>query len=177
MLDALGAAERVAFVLHDVFAVPFDEISEVLGRSPEAVRQLASRARRRVQGVAPRADLDLVRHRDVVDAFLRAARSGDFDSLVRLLDPDVALRPDAAALRMGALRETRGAAAVASMLSGGAQAAQLAIVDGVAALVWAPGGRTRGVIEFTVTNGRIVAIDVTGDADRIRQLDIVTIDG
>ena len=176
VLDALAPAERVAFVLHDVFAVPFDEISEVLGRSPDAARQLASRARRRVQGAAPRADLDLVRHREVVNAFLRAARGGDFDSLLRLLDPDVVMRPDAAALRMGSLRETRGATAVATVLSGGAQTAQLAIVEGLAALVWAPGGRTRGVIEFTVTNGRIVAIDVTGDAERIGQLDIVTIE-
>lgn len=176
VLDALTPAERVAFVLHDVFAVPFDEISEVLGRSPEAVRQLASRARRRVRGTSPRDDLHLVRQRDVVDAFLRAAQGGHFDSLVRLLHPDVVARPDAAALRMGSLRETRGATAVATMLSGGAQAAQLAIVDGVAGLVWAPGGRTRGVIEFTVEDGRIVAIDVTGDAERIGRLDIVTID-
>jgi RNA polymerase sigma-70 factor (ECF subfamily) len=176
VLDLLGPAERVAFVLHDVFAVPFDEVAEILGRSPDATRQLASRARRRLQGGAPTADLDLVGQRHVVDAFLRAARGGDFDGLMRVLDPDVVLLPDAAAVRMGALRETRGAAAVAAALSGGARAARVAIVDGVAGLVWAPGGRTRGVIELTVRDGRIVALDVTGDEDRIRRLEIVTLD-
>jgi RNA polymerase sigma factor (sigma-70 family) len=176
VLDALAPAERVAFVLHDVFAVPFDEIGEVLGRSPEATRQLASRARRRVQGASPTTALDLVGHREVVDAFLCAARGGDVDALVRLLHPDVVMQPDAAALRMGSLRETQGATAVATVLSGGAKAAQLAIVDGIAGLVWAPGGHTRGVIEFTVVDGKITAIEVTGDAERIRGLDIVTVD-
>lgn len=175
VLDALGPAERVAFVLHDVFAVPFVEIGEVLERSPEAVRQLASRARRRVQGSAPTADLDLVRHRAVVEAFLQAARGGDFESLVQLLHPDVVMQPDGAAMRMGSLKALRGAGAVASALSGGAQAAQVAIVDGVAGLVWAPGGPVRGVIEFTVVDGRIVAIDVTGDPERIRRSDIVLV--
>ena len=176
VLDALAPAERVAFVLHDVFAVPFDEIAEIVGRSPDAARQLASRARRRVQGTEPTADLDLVRQRAVVDAFLRAARSGDFEGLLRLLDPDVVLWPDAAAVRMGSLRETQGADAVAGVLSGGAQAARVAIVDGVAALVWAPGGRVRGVIEFTIRSEKIVAINVTGDRERIDELDIVTVD-
>jgi RNA polymerase sigma-70 factor (ECF subfamily) len=176
VLDLLTPAERVAFVLHDVFAVPFDEISEILGRSPDAARQLASRARRRLQGTRPTAGLDLVRQRDVVDAFLRAARGGDFDALMELLDPDVALVPDTAAVSMGSLRETHGAAAVASALSGGARGAQLAIVDGLAGFVWAPGGQTRGVVEFTISDGRIVAIRVTGDAERIDALDIVTLD-
>jgi RNA polymerase sigma-70 factor (ECF subfamily) len=176
VLDLLTPAERVAFVLHDVFAVPFDQVSEILGRSPDAARQLASRARRRLQGTPPTAGLDLVRQRDVVDAFLRAARGGDFDALMQLLDPDVVLLPDAAAVSMGSLRETRGAAAVAGALSGGAQGAQLAIVDGFAGFVWAPGGRTRGVVEFTIGDGRIVAIQVTGDAERIDALDIVTLD-
>jgi RNA polymerase sigma-70 factor (ECF subfamily) len=175
VLDALAPAERVAFVLHDVFAVPFDEISAIVDRSPDAVRQLASRARRRLQGSAPVAGVDLVRHREIVDAFLRAARGGDFEALMQLLDPDVVLQPDAAAERMGSLLLTRGAAQVATALSGGAQAARLAIVDGVAGLVWAPRGETRGVIEFTITNGRIVAINVTGDTDRIRGLDIVVL--
>jgi RNA polymerase sigma-70 factor (ECF subfamily) len=176
VLELLAPAERVAFVLHDVFAVPFDEIAVIVDRSPEAARQLASRARRRLQGTAPTADLDLVRQRQVVDAFLRAARDGDFDGLVNLLDPDVVLRPDAAAVAMGSLRETRGADAVASALSGGARGAHLAIVDGVAGFVWAPGGRTRGVVQFTVADGRIVAIDVTGDAERVQQFDIVMLD-
>jgi RNA polymerase sigma-70 factor (ECF subfamily) len=176
VLDHLGPAERVAFVLHDVFAVPFDEIAEILGRTPDATRQLASRARRRLQGSAPTTGVDLVRQRHVVDAFLRAARGGDFDALMSVLDPDVVLLPDAAAVRMGSLRETHGAAAVANALSGGARGARLAIVDGMAGFVWAPAGRVRGVVEFTVRDGTIVAIRVTGDDDRLRQLDIVTLD-
>ncbi len=177
VLDLLAPAERVAFVLHDVFAVPFDEIADIVGRTPEAARQLASRARRRVRGTDGAPEVDLVRQRQVVDAFLAAARSGDFEGLVALLDPDVVLRPDAAAVRMGALRETRGAANVAAALSGGATAARVALVDGVAGLVWAPGGRTRGVVAFTVVDGRIVEIDVTGDPDRIGALDVVLVDG
>jgi RNA polymerase sigma factor (sigma-70 family) len=176
VLDLLAPSERVAFVLHDVFAVPFDEIALVVDRSPEAARQLASRARRRLQGNAAIGDFDLVRQRQVVDAFLRAARSGDFDALLSLLDPEVVLRPDAAAVRMGSLRETRGAAAVASSLSG-AKGAQLAIIDGVTGFAWAPGGRLRGVVQFTVAHGTIVAIDVTGDVERMQQLDIVLLDG
>jgi RNA polymerase sigma-70 factor (ECF subfamily) len=176
VLDRLGPAERVAFVLHDVFAVPFEEIAEILGRTSDSSRQLASRARRRLQGSGPTAGLDLVRQRDVVDAFLRAARGGDVAALVELLDPDVVLRPDAAAVSMGSLREMHGAEAVASALSGGARGATLAIVDGVAAFVWAPGGAIRGVVQFTLRDDRIVAIDVTGDADRLAELDIVTID-
>jgi RNA polymerase sigma-70 factor (ECF subfamily) len=176
VLDALPPAERVAFVLHDAFAVPFDEVAEIIDRTPEAARQLASRARRRVQGAAPTADLDLVRQREAVRAFLRAARGGDFEGLLRLLDPDIVLRPDAAALRMGALGETRGAQAVASALSGGARVARLALVDGVAGLVWAPGGQVRGVIQFTIAGERITEIDVTSDADRIGRFDVVILD-
>jgi RNA polymerase sigma-70 factor (ECF subfamily) len=176
VLDLLSPAERVAFVLHDVFAVPFDEVSEILGRSPDATRQLASRARRRLQGTEPTAGLDLVRQRNVVDAFLRAARGGDFDALLKLLDPDVVLVPDAAALQMGSLREMRGAGDVATALAGGARGARLAIVDGLAGFVWAPGGHTRGVVEFAIDDGRIVAINVTGDADRIAAKDLVLLD-
>jgi RNA polymerase sigma-70 factor (ECF subfamily) len=177
VLDRLGPAERVAFVLHDVFAVPFDDIAEILDRSPDASRQLASRARRRLQGTNPAGGVDLVRQREVVDAFLRAARGGDFDALMQLLDPDVVLLPDAAAMSMGSLREMHGAEAVASALAGGARGATLAVVDGIAAFVWAPGGGDiRGVVQFTLHDDRIVAIDVTGDAERIAQLDIVTLD-
>jgi RNA polymerase sigma-70 factor (ECF subfamily) len=177
VLDRLGPAERVSFVLHDVFAVPFDTIAEILGRTPDASRQLASRARRRLQGTPPTAELDLPRQRAMVDAFLRAARGGDFDALVQLLDPDVVLLPDAAAVGMGSLREMHGAEAVATALSGGARGATLAIVDGLAAFVWQPtGADIRGVVQFTVRDDRIVAIDVTGDPERIAQLDIVTID-
>jgi RNA polymerase sigma factor (sigma-70 family) len=176
VLDLLSPAERVAFVLHDVFAVPFDEVAEILDRTPDATRQLASRARRRLQGTEPTAGLDLVRQRDVVDAFLRAARGGDFEALLQLLDPDVVLVPDTAAVAMGSLREMHGAADVANALAGGARGAHLAIVDGLAGFVWAPGGTTRGVVEFTIRGGRIVAINVTGDADRIADLDLVLLD-
>jgi RNA polymerase sigma-70 factor (ECF subfamily) len=175
VLDQLAPAERVSFVLHDVFAVPFDEIADIVGRSPEAARQLASRARRRVRGTGDAPDVDVVRQREVVAAFLAAARSGDFEGLVALLDPDVAFRPDAAALQMGALRPTQGAVEVARALSGGAAAARVALVDGVAALVWAPGGRTRGVIAFEVVDGKIVEINVTGDPEHIQRLDIVLV--
>jgi RNA polymerase sigma factor (sigma-70 family) len=176
VLDLLPPAERVAFVLHDVFAVPFDEIADIVDRSPDAARQLASRARRRVQGTARAPEVDLVRQREVVDAFLVAARGGDFDGLLTLLDPDVVLRPDATAIRMGSLHATRGAAAVAGAFSGGAGAARRALVDGVAGLAWTPGGHTRGVVTFTITNGMISAIDLIGDRDRLGQLDIVVIE-
>jgi RNA polymerase sigma-70 factor (ECF subfamily) len=177
VLDRLGPAERVAFVLHDVFGIPFDEIGAVLDRSPAATRQLASRARRRVQGSGPTEDLDLVVQRELVEAFLRAARGGDFEALMRVLHPDVVLVPDAAALQMGSLRELRGAPAVAEALSGGAQGARMAVVDGVTAFVWAPGGQVRGIVRFTVTDGLVVAIDVAGDPARVAAADIVLLDG
>jgi RNA polymerase sigma-70 factor (ECF subfamily) len=173
VLDRLGPAERVAFVLHDVFAVPFDEVAKVVDRTPEAARQLASRARRRVQGSPATARVDLPRQRAAVEAFLEAARSGNFDALVELLDPGTELRVDDAAARIGALRSTSGAQEVARTLSGGAQTAQLAIIDGLVGLMWAPGGQIRGVIEFTVMDGHIIAIDVTADRQRIGGLDIV----
>jgi RNA polymerase sigma-70 factor (ECF subfamily) len=177
VLDLLAPAERVAFVLHDVFAVPFDDIGEMIGRSPEAARQLASRARRRMQRTQLTRAVDLVRQREVVDAFLVAARGGDFDTLVALLDPDVVLRTDAAAERMGSLRSRRGARDVAAVLAGGAQAARRALLDGVAGLAWTPGGRMRGAIEFTIDDdGRIVAIDAIGDGAHLDRLDIVLLD-
>jgi RNA polymerase sigma-70 factor (ECF subfamily) len=178
VLDLLGPAERLAFVLHDVFAVPFEEIGEILDRSPEAARQLASRARRRLQGSDPDTGVDVerARQREVVDAFLRAAHGGDFDALVRLLDPEVILVPDVAAMRMGSLRETVGATAVATALSGGAKGARLAIIDGLAGFVWAPAGQMRGVVEFTIANGKIVALRVTADRQRMESLDIVPVD-
>jgi RNA polymerase sigma-70 factor (ECF subfamily) len=176
VLELLSPAERVAFVLHDVFAVPFDEVGEILERSPDAARQLASRARRRVQDSAPTTDVDFVRHREVVDAFLRAARGGDFDALMQLLDPDVVLTPDAAAVGMGSLRETLGAPDVAAALSGGAQGARLAIIDGVAGFVWMPGGHLRGVVEFALRGDKIVAINVTGNQERIAAFDVVPLD-
>lgn len=176
VLDRLGPAERVAFVLHDVFGIPLDQVAGVIDKSPDATRQLASRARRRVQGGSPLTSVDLVVQREAVEAFLRAAKGGDFDGLVALLAPDVELRPDAAALRMGSLQPTAGAAEVGALLAGGAQSARVALVDGVAALVWAPTGDVRGVISFTVADGKIAALDVTGDADRIAAMDIVLID-
>jgi len=176
VLDSLAPDERVAFILHDVFAVPFDTIGEVVGRSPQAARQLASRGRRRVQGTPAFGNVDLVQHRALVEAFLRAAREGDFEALVRLLHPDVVFEPDQAALVMGSRPRTRGAEEVAAALSGGARGARLVLADGLAALAWAPGGDIRSVIQFTVVDDRIAAITVTADTDRITQLDVMTLD-
>src|SRR3989441_12996924 len=172
VLQTLAPAKRVAFVLHDMFDVPFDEIAPIVGRSPAAARQLASRARRRVKGVATVPDADLTRQREVVDAFLAASRDGDFNALLVVLDPDVVLRADHAAGQAGASREVRGAAAVANTFKGRARAAQLARVNGAVGLVWAPGGRPRVVFDFAITRGKIVAIDLVADPERLRQLDL-----
>ncbi|HSL33659.1 MAG TPA: hypothetical protein VK871_08415, partial [Candidatus Limnocylindrales bacterium] len=158
-------------VLHDMFAVPFDEIATIVGRSPAAARQLASRARRRVQG-ATGPDADLARRRAVVDAFLAASRGGDFEALLSLLDPDVVLRADGAAVRAGANAEVRGAADVATTFAGRARFAEPALVDGRAGAVWAPGGRPRVVFDFTITNGLIVRIDLIADPERLADLDL-----
>src|SRR3989441_13163523 len=138
VLETLAPAERVAFVLHDMFDLPFDEIAPIVGRSPTAARQLASRARRRVQGAATVPDADLTRQREVVDAFLAASRGGDFDALLAVLDPDVVLRADRAAVAAGASGEVRGAPAVARQFSGRARVAQPALVNGAAGAEWAP---------------------------------------
>jgi RNA polymerase sigma factor (sigma-70 family) len=175
VLDTLTPAERLAFVLHDMFDVPFEEVAAIVGRSPAAARQLASRARRRVQGSDP-PDTDLARQRAVVDAFLAASRGGDFDALLAVLDPEVVLRADPAAVRMGVSGEVRGAAAVAETFAGRARAARPALVDGAAAAVWAPGGRPRVVIGFTIAGGRIVGIDLLADPERLRQLDVAVLD-
>ena len=172
VLETLSPAERLAFVLHDMFAVPFDEIAPIVGRSPTAARQLASRARRRVQGAAPVPDADPVRQREVVDAFLAASRGGNFDALLALLDPDVVLRADRAAVQVGASSEVRGAATVANTFSGRARFAQPAIVNGAAGAVWAPGGRPRVVFGFTLARGKIVAIELIADAKRLSELDL-----
>jgi RNA polymerase sigma factor (sigma-70 family) len=169
VLDTLTPAERLAFVLHDLFAVPFEEIAPVLERSPAAARQLASRARRRLQG-APAPDADRARQRAVVDAFLAASREGDFEALVALLDPEVVLRADPAAVRVGAPAEVRGAAAVAGSFSGRARTARPALVDGAAGALWAPGGRPRVAFAFTIADGRIVAIDLLADPDRLARV-------
>jgi RNA polymerase sigma-70 factor (ECF subfamily) len=173
VLDMLAPAERLAFVLHDVFAVPFDEIAVIVGRSPAAARQLASRARRRVQGAAAVPNADLSRQRIVVDAFLAATRGGDFGALLALLDPDVVFRADHAAVQLGAPEEIRGAPAVATRFAGQAQAAKPALVDGAAGAVWAPGGRPRAVFSFTIKRRLIVAIDLLADPGRLRDLDLV----
>jgi RNA polymerase sigma-70 factor (ECF subfamily) len=176
VLERLGPAERVAFVLHDMFAVPFDEIAPIVGRSTDATRQLASRARRRVQGANVTREADLAGQRQIVDAFLAASRSGDFDALLALLDPDVVLRADAAAVRSGADEELRGAAAVAGSFSGRARAAQPALVDGAVGLAWAPKGRPQVVFALTIAGDSIVAIDLLADPERLDELDLVLLD-
>jgi RNA polymerase sigma-70 factor, ECF subfamily len=174
VLETLDPAERLAFVLHDMFAVPFDEIAPIVNRSPAAARQLASRARRRVQGAAPTPEADRSRQRAVVDAFLAAARAGDFAALLAVLDPDVVLRADRGAMR-GAT-EIRGARAVAEgalTFARLAQSVQPVLVNGAAGLVsWLPGGRPLSVLSFTVTEGRIVEIDILADPSRLERLDL-----
>ncbi len=177
VLQTLAPAERVAFVLHDMFDLPFDEIAPIVGRSMVAARQLASRARRRVHGAATDPDADLTGQREVVDAFLAASRGGDFEALLAVLDPDVVLRADRAAVQAGASREVRGAAAVADTFAGRARAARPALVNGAVGLVWAPGGRPRVVFGFTITRGKIVEIDLVADPERLRQLDLTVLDG
>jgi RNA polymerase sigma factor (sigma-70 family) len=177
VLETLSPAERLAFVLHDMFGVPFEEIAPIVGRSPSAARQLASRARRRVQGVTNVPEADLTRQREVVDAFLAAARSGDFDALLAVLDPDVVLRADSGAMLAGLSREEHGAPAVARRAAKGrARAARPALVNGAVGVVVAPRGRLLMVLGFTISGGKIVEIDVIADPERLRQLDLVLLD-
>jgi RNA polymerase sigma factor (sigma-70 family) len=178
VLETLSPAERLSFVLHDMFSVPFDEIAPIVGRSPDAARQLASRARRRVRGADTSHELDLTRQREVVDAFLAAARDGDFDALVAVLDPDIVLRSDRAALPADAPREVRGAPAVARMaLVGRARAARPALVDGAVGVVVAPRGRLLMVLDFKIRGGKIVEIDAVADPERLNQLDLALLEG
>jgi hypothetical protein len=173
VLDTLAPAERLAFVLHDLFAVPFEEIAPIVGRSPAAARQLASRARRRVQG-ADSGSAQMAgnaRMREVVNAFLTASRTGDFAALLALLDPNVVLRADGAAVRTGASAEVVGAGAVAETFSGRAKHAELALVDGLPGAVWAPGGKPRIVFDFSIMDGVIVGIELLADADVLNHLD------
>jgi RNA polymerase sigma factor (sigma-70 family) len=174
VLEALGPAERLAFVLHDMFAVPFDEIAPIIERSPAATRQLASRARRRIQGATPFPDADLSSQREVVDAFLAASREGDIGALIAILDPDVVLRADRGALPPGASRVVRGAQTVAEQTIAFARARRgeptLALVNGEAGVVWAAAGRPYSVVGFTVRRGRIVALNVLADPARLQQL-------
>jgi len=180
VLDTLSPAERLAFVLHDVFDVPFEEIAPIVGRSASAARQLASRARRRVQRAPTAPDADLTRQREVVDAFLAASRDGDFDALLAVLDPDVVVRADLGGVVAGAWREVRGARAVAEQalsFSRLAQFVQGVLVNGAAGVVsWRPGGRPFAVMGFTVRRDKIVEIDILADVARLRQLDLEVLD-
>jgi RNA polymerase sigma factor (sigma-70 family) len=172
VLDALTPAERLAFVLHDMFELPFEEIAPMVGRSPTAARQLASRARRRVRG-AEIPDSDLARQRTVVDAFFLAARSGDFDALIAVLHPDVVLRVDFGPSRSGASRVVRGAAAVARQARLGAHPAALlhpALINGTAGVVITLDGQPHGIMAFTVVNEKVVELDIIADPERIRRV-------
>ncbi|HEY7136862.1 MAG TPA: sigma-70 family RNA polymerase sigma factor [Acidimicrobiia bacterium] len=173
VLQTLPPAERLAFVLHDMFAVPFEEIAPIVGRSATATRQLASRGRRRVQGVTPTPDTDRTRQRQVVDAFFAAARGGDFQALVALLDPDVVLRADlGASPGTGIIRGAENVAAQATMFAHPNRVARPALVNGAAGAVIVVDGHPVAVMGFTVSEGRIVAIDALGDPERVEQLDL-----
>jgi RNA polymerase sigma-70 factor (ECF subfamily) len=179
VLETLTPAERLSFVLHDMFAVPFDEIGPMVGRSPTAARQLASRARRRVQGAAPPPRADLARQREVVDAFLAAGRAGDFDALVAVLHPDVVARSDGGAARPEATAVVHGAENVARramMFAEMAPYVRRALVNGVAGVVVAPPGGVFSVMAFTVVDGRIVAMDALVDPERLSQIDLTVLD-
>ena len=171
VLETLAPAERLAFVLHDMFAVPFDQIAPIVGRSAAATRQLASRARRRVQGAEP-ADVDQPRQRAIVDAFVAASQRGDFEALLAVLDPEVVFRPDRVAAQMGGTGEIRGAAAVANTFKGRAQAARPAVVDGALALAVIMGGRLRIVLRLTIADGRIREIEAVADPARIAGFEV-----
>jgi RNA polymerase sigma factor (sigma-70 family) len=169
ILHTLAPAERLAFVLHDMFAVPFDDIAAVVGRSPAAARQLASRARRRVQGVAPAPGTDLARQRAIVDAFLTAARNGDFGALLEALDPDVVVRSNGAEISI------RGAAAVARRAITGLRSAQVslpALINGAVGVIQAAEGRPISLVGFTITGAKIVAVDLIDDPGRIAEADL-----
>ncbi|HWA74304.1 MAG TPA: sigma-70 family RNA polymerase sigma factor [Polyangiaceae bacterium] len=184
VLDTLSPPERLAFVLHDLFDLPFEEIAPIVGVSAVAARQLASRARRRVQGAPADSSeqADLERKRSVVEAFLLASRGGDLGALLAVLDPEVVLRPDSVAIAASVANRARGApelspevrgpAAVAKVFTGGAQAAQLAIIDGVPGAVWAPNGVPRAVFRLTFVEDKIVAIDLIVDPKSVRNFEV-----
>jgi ketosteroid isomerase-like protein len=179
VLETLSPPERLAFVLHDMFAVPFDEIAPIVDRSPEAARQLASRARRRVQGktTIPEADLDT--QREVLDAFLAAAREGDFDALLELLDPDVVLRADVGAIAARPFAEVRGAATVARQAVAFSRLnieVRPALVNGAAGTVTLRDGKPFAVAGFTIRDRRIVEMDILVDPERLGQLDLTILD-
>ena len=187
VLDTLEPAERLAFVLHDMFGVPFEEIAPIVGRTPVAARQLASRARRRVRSDPAVPDASATTQREVVAAFLEAARQGDFAGLLRLLDPDVVLRADAVAIEAAAARESAGAPvlsgemsgvdAVARVFAGGARAARLTLVDGLAGAVVSIGGRPMAVFGFAVRGRRVVGIEVVADPETLAVLELEPVRG
>jgi RNA polymerase sigma factor (sigma-70 family) len=180
VLETLSPAERLAFVLHDTFAVPYEEIAPIVGRSPSAARKLASRARRRVRGATTAPDADLTRQREVVEAFLAASREGDFEALLAVLDPEVVLRADSGGVLAGLSREDRGARAVggqALAFSRLSPYTRPALVNGAAGVVVAPGGKPYAVMGFTVVGGKIVEIDILADPARLRRLDLAVLDG
>ncbi|HEV2235541.1 MAG TPA: sigma-70 family RNA polymerase sigma factor [Ktedonobacterales bacterium] len=176
VLDTLNPAERLAFVLHDLFDVPFEEIAPIVERSPDASRQLASRARRRVRGATTARDHDVAFQREVVGAFLAASRGGNFAALLALLDPRVLFRADGTAIAGGVPAELRGARVVAGHFARRARGAQPALVNGAAGAVWAPNRQPRGAFLFTLRQGRVAAIEVIGDPVRVSQFDIVILD-
>jgi RNA polymerase sigma factor (sigma-70 family) len=179
VLETLNPAERLAFVLHDMFAVPFDEIAPIVDRSPEAARQLASRARRRVQGETAVPDADLDTQREVLNAFMAAAREGDFDALLEVLDPDVVLRADGGAVSVGASRVVRGAANVARQATAFSRLdveVRPALVNGAVGTVTLRDGRPFAIAGFTVRNRRIVEMDILADPERLSRLDLMILE-
>lgn len=175
VLETLSPAERLAFVLHDLFAVPFEDIAPIIRKSPAAARQIASRARRRVRGTPEPTDVDVVRQKEVVNAFLLAARGADFSALLAVLDPEVVVRADAGAAAYGTNAVISGAAGVAREFSGRAGAAKLVLVDGIPGLVWMQRGEPLIVFSFTVVDGRVAAIDLRGDTEYLESVDLVTL--
>ena len=180
VLDMLAPAERLAFVMHDMFAAPFESIASIVGCSPIAARQLASRARRKVQGADVARTANLTRQREVVEAFLAASRGGDFEALLALLDPEVVIRADRSAVPAGTALEIRGAAAVAKRAltrPRRTQFAQRALVNGAVGVIVAPRGRLLSIMTFKITDRRIAEIDVIADPMRLRQLHLAVLDG
>lgn len=176
VLQNLAPAERIAFVLHDMFDLSFDDIAPIVGRSSTATRQLASRARRRVQGRAKLAETDLIAQRQVVDQFLNAARDGDLDGLLAVLDPEVVLRADRVQLPSGAGRVIQGSANVARFFSGRARAARPALINGGIGVVVAPQGRLLLVLNVRIDRGRIVALEAVSDPERLAKLELAALE-
>jgi RNA polymerase sigma factor (sigma-70 family) len=175
VLETLAPAERLAFVLHDMFGVSFEDIGVVLTRSPNAAKQLASRARRRIQGADVEPVDDRARQRTVVDAFLAASRSGNFEALLAVLDPQIVLRADDAAVQMGAAAEVRSAADVASVFCGRAMGAEPALIDDAVGIAWAPGGRPKVVWEMTIVDGRVTRIDMIAATASLDDLELIVL--